>query len=84
MAEEVQGKLINVEPDTPASALLQSIKQKREALEENRENPFQEIIYEPTDSATDSSLEMKKKEKDKVFKKLTINTGRKESSNRLK
>ena len=53
-------------------------------MEVHRENPFQEIIYEPTDSATDSSLEIKKKEKDKIFKKLSIDTGRKESSNRLK
>ena len=39
VAEEIEGKLINVEPDTPASVLIQEIKQKRENSNRNKSLP---------------------------------------------
>ena len=41
MGEEVQGKSINLEPDTPASAALLKVKQKNAAKEHSRRHTFQ-------------------------------------------
>ena len=58
VAEEIEGKLINVEPDTPASVLIQEIKQKRKNLQANRNKSLPEPIE---DSVSQGSLEMNKK-----------------------